>query len=62
MRSTTPLSLAFEATEYSLAHFEKMEFDSQENLFRGPGWSDGVAGLNPAVHHRMDAWLKPVVV
>ena len=38
------LSLAFEATKNSLAYLEKEEFDSQDNLFRGPGWSDGVAG------------------
>ncbi len=38
------LALALEATGNSLAHFEETEFDSKDNLFRGPGWSDGVAG------------------
>ncbi len=37
------LALALEATKNSLAHFERTEFDAQDNLFRGPGWSDGVA-------------------
>lgn len=37
------LALAFEATKNSLAYFERTEFDDQDNLFRGPGWSDGVA-------------------
>jgi len=38
------LALAMEATRNSLAYFEKTEFDATEDLFRGPGWSDGVAG------------------
>ena len=38
------LSLAFEATKNSLACFEETEFDATDHLFRGPGWSDGVAG------------------
>lgn len=38
------LALAMEATRNSLAYFEKTEFDATESLFRGPGWSDGVAG------------------
>lgn len=38
------LSLALEVTKNSLAYFEKTEFDAGDNLFRGPGWSDGVAG------------------
>lgn len=38
------LALALEATRNSLTHFEKTEFDATDNLFRGPGWSDGVAG------------------
>jgi hypothetical protein len=38
------LSLAFEATKNSLAYFEQTEFDAEDHLFRGPGWSDGVAG------------------
>jgi glycogen debranching enzyme len=37
------LALALEATKNSLAHFEQTEFDAADNLFRGPGWSDGVA-------------------
>ncbi|MGC8638506.1 MAG: MGH1-like glycoside hydrolase domain-containing protein [Isosphaeraceae bacterium] len=37
------LSLALEATKNSLAYFEQTEFDTQDGLFRGPGWSDGVA-------------------
>jgi glycogen debranching enzyme len=38
------LALALEATKSSLAYFEKQEFDATTGLFRGPGWSDGVAG------------------
>ncbi len=38
------LALAMEATRNSLAYSEKTEFDVAEHLFRGPGWSDGVAG------------------
>ena len=37
------LALALEATKNSLNYFEKTEFDTADNLFRGPGWSDGVA-------------------
>jgi glycogen debranching enzyme len=37
------LALALEATRNSLAYFEQTEFDPQDNLFRGPAWSDGVA-------------------
>lgn len=37
------LALALEATKNSLVYFEETEFDGQDNLFRGPGWSDGVA-------------------
>ncbi len=37
------LALALEATKHSLACFEQAEFDPEDNLFRGPGWSDGVA-------------------
>jgi len=37
------LALAFEVTENSLVHLEQAEFDAKDNLFRGPGWSDGVA-------------------
>jgi glycogen debranching enzyme len=42
------LTLAFEATQYSLLHFEIEEFDDENGLFRGPGWSDGVAGYPDA--------------
>jgi glycogen debranching enzyme len=38
------LVTALEATKNSLAYFEQTEFDATTNLFRGPGWSDGVAG------------------
>ena len=38
------LTLALEATKYSLVRFEQEEFDDKTGLFRGPGWSDGVAG------------------
>jgi glycogen debranching enzyme len=38
------LALALVATRNSLVYFEKTEFDATVNLFRGPGWSDGVAG------------------
>ncbi|MCY2989377.1 MAG: hypothetical protein NTY19_16095 [Planctomycetota bacterium] len=38
------LATALEATKNSLAYFEQTEFDIATNLFRGPGWSDGVAG------------------
>jgi hypothetical protein len=37
------IALALEATRNTLAHFEETEFDAQDNLFRGPGWSDGAA-------------------
>ena len=37
------LKLAYRATENSLRYFEKTEFNEQYNLFRGLGWSDGVA-------------------
>ena len=37
------LALALEATRNTLSYFEQTEFDVQDNLFRGPGWSDGVA-------------------
>jgi hypothetical protein len=33
-----------EATTNSLIRFEREEFDEETGLFRGPGWSDGVAG------------------
>ncbi len=38
------LALAFEATKNTLKYLEATEFDPRDNLFRGPGWSDGVAG------------------
>jgi hypothetical protein len=37
------LKLAYEVTDNSLAYFEETEFNSSYNLFRGLGWSDGVA-------------------
>lgn len=42
------LALALEATKNSLEHFEAAEFDAQDQLFRGPGWSDGVAAYPDA--------------
>ena len=36
--------VAFDATSNSLERLEKEEFDAKTGLFRGPGWSDGVAG------------------
>jgi len=42
------LALALEATRNSLAYFEETEFDAEQNLFRGPGWSDGVAAYPDA--------------
>jgi glycogen debranching enzyme len=42
------LALALEATKNSLVYFEQTEFDVQDNLFRGPGWSDGVAAYPDA--------------
>ena len=42
------LALALEATKNSLAYFEQTEFDAADNLFRGPGWSDGVAAYPDA--------------
>ena len=42
------LRLALEATKNSLVYFEKTEFDARDNLFRGPGWSDGVAAYPDA--------------
>ncbi len=38
------LALALEATRNTLAHYEATEWDRETGLFRGPGWSDGVAG------------------
>jgi glycogen debranching enzyme len=37
------LKLAYEAATNSLVHFEETEFDEADGLFRGPGWSDGIA-------------------
>lgn len=37
------LELAYEATTNSLYYFERTEFNDDFNLFRGLGWSDGVA-------------------
>jgi glycogen debranching enzyme len=42
------LALALEATRNSLAYFEENEFDAADKLFRGPGWSDGVAAYPDA--------------
>ncbi len=42
------LALALEATRNSLTHFEETEFDVEQGLFRGPGWSDGVAAYPDA--------------
>ncbi len=42
------LALALEATKNSLTYFERQEFDAKTGLFRGPGWSDGVAGYPDA--------------
>ncbi len=38
------LQLALEATRNTLEFFEQTEWDGESGLFRGPGWSDGVAG------------------
>lgn len=38
------LALAFAATVNTLERLEQTEFDAEDGLFRGPGWSDGVAG------------------
>ena len=37
------LKIAFEVTKASLDYYEKTEFNAEYNLFRGLGWSDGVA-------------------
>jgi len=37
------LALALDAVANSLTYFEQTEFDAEAGLFRGPGWSDGVA-------------------
>ena len=42
------LVLALAATTDSLVRFEGEEFDEKTGLFRGPGWSDGVAGYPDA--------------
>jgi hypothetical protein len=36
------LKLAFTASKGSLAYYERTEFNPEENLFRGPAWSDGI--------------------
>ncbi|HEY3444534.1 MAG TPA: amylo-alpha-1,6-glucosidase [Paludibaculum sp.] len=38
------LALAYSATTNTLERLERNEFDPADGLFRGPGWSDGVAG------------------
>ena len=42
------LGLALDAVTNSLAYFERTEFNSEYNLFHGPGWSDGVAAYPDA--------------
>jgi glycogen debranching enzyme len=42
------LEFALDATTRSLVRFEREEFDAKTGLFRGPGWSDGVAGYPDA--------------
>ena len=37
------LEIAYDAVQHSLAYFEATEFDPGNGLFRGPGWSDGIA-------------------
>jgi hypothetical protein len=37
------LKTAFEVTKTSLDYYEETEFNAEYNLFRGLGWSDGVA-------------------
>jgi len=42
------LTVALDAVQNSLLYFEETEFDAEHNLFRGPGWSDGVAAYPDA--------------
>lgn len=42
------LALALEAVRNSLLFFENTEFDPATGLFRGPGWSDGIAAYPDA--------------
>lgn len=42
------LAKAYEATRNTLAYFESQEFNPRTGLFRGPGWSDGVAAYHDA--------------
>ena len=37
------LDIAYKATKNTLRHLEETEFDPKYHLFRGPGWSDGIA-------------------
>jgi len=57
------LTVALDATKNSLAYSEQREFDAADNLFRGPGWSDGVAGYpdeyaNTGGSSEILEWLK----
>jgi glycogen debranching enzyme len=38
------LWLAFQVARNSIRYYEETEYDDSDGLFRGPGWSDGVAG------------------
>jgi glycogen debranching enzyme len=42
------LQLAFQVARNSLRYYEDTEYDEADGLFRGPGWSDGVAGYPDA--------------
>jgi glycogen debranching enzyme len=56
------LRLAYESARNSLAFFEETEFDSDYNLFRGLGWSDGVAayeGKYEQTNGNSAAWSWP---
>jgi glycogen debranching enzyme len=57
------LQLAVKATGNTLRHREATEFDAETGLFRGPGWSDGVAAYplrytNPNGHSGILEWPK----
>jgi glycogen debranching enzyme len=45
------LRLAYEVSRNSLRYFERTEFDPADGLFRGPGWSDGIAGYPDEYNH-----------
>jgi glycogen debranching enzyme len=42
------LRTAFDAAGRSLAYFERTEWNAKTGLFRGPGWSDGIAAYPDA--------------